>query len=106
MIERRLLPTLDLNFLGTALVISAIGCLLIYSATYFADPTLNIFRRQLLCMTIGLVLMAIFIVVDYHVLFDIAPLLYGIGMVLLAYLLADGKVHAHVESCAQLRGDV
>ena len=38
MIERRLLPTLDLNFLGTALVISAIGCLLIYSATYFADP--------------------------------------------------------------------
>jgi len=105
MIERRLLPTLDLNFLGTALVISAIGCLLIYSATYFADPTLNIFRRQLLWMTIGLVLMAIFIVVDYHVLFDIAPILYGIGMVLLAYLLAYGKVRAHVKSWIQLPGN-
>src|SRR5205814_10078906 len=39
----RVLPTLDLNFLGTALVIAAVGCMLIYSATYFSDPNLGIF---------------------------------------------------------------
>jgi rod shape determining protein RodA len=104
MMERRLLPSLDLNFLGTALVIASIGCTLIYSATYFGDPTLNILRKQLLWMAIGLVLMAIFIVVDYHVLFDIAPILYGIGMALLMYLLVYGRVRAHVKSWIQLPG--
>src|SRR5213082_928806 len=104
MMERRLLPTLDLNFLGTALVIASIGCMLIYSATYFSDPTLNIFRKQLLWMAIAVVLMAIFIVVDYHVLFDIAPILYGIGMVLLTYLLIWGKLRAHTKSWIQLPG--
>jgi rod shape determining protein RodA len=104
MIERRLLPSLDLNFLGTALVIAAIGCMLIYSATYFGDPSLNIFRKQLLWMTIALVLMAIFIVVDYHVLFDIAPILYGIGLALLTYLLIWGKLRAHTKSWIQLPG--
>ena len=104
MISRRLLPTLDLNFLGTVLVIAAVGCMLIYSATYFSDPSLSILRKQLLWMAIGFALMAVFIVVDYHVLFDIAPILYGIGMLLLAYLLVWGKVRAHVRSWIQLPG--
>ena len=104
MISRRLLPTLDLNFLGTVLVIAGIGCLLLYSATYFWDPNFNILRKQILWIAIGLVLMAIFTVVDYHVLFDIAPILYGIGLVLLAYLVAWGKVQAHVKSWIQLPG--
>jgi rod shape determining protein RodA len=104
MIERRLLPSLDLNFLGTAVVIAAIGCMLIYSATYFGDPTLYVFRKQLLWMAIALVLMAIFIVVDYHVLFDVAPMLYGIGLALLTYLLIWGKLRAHTKSWVQLPG--
>ena len=104
MISRRHLPSLDLNFLGTVLVIASIGCLLMYSATYFWDPSLNILHKQLLWLAIGLALMALFVVVDYHVLFDIAPILYGIGMVLLAYLLAWGKVRAHVKSWIQIPG--
>ena len=44
----RTFSKLDFNFLGTALVIAAVGCLLIYSATYFDDPGLGIFRKQLL----------------------------------------------------------
>lgn len=98
----RSFTTLDWNFIGTALVISAIGCVLVYSATYFSDPALNIFRKQLLWIGIGLVLMVLFIVVDYHVLFDIAPILYGIGIALLVYLLIWGKVTAHVRSWIHL----
>jgi len=94
----RALPTIDLNFLGTALTIAAVGCLLLYSATYFTDPGLSIFHRQLLWIAIGIGLMALFMFVDYHVFFDIAPILYGIGNVMLLYLLLWGRVTAHVRS--------
>jgi rod shape determining protein RodA len=94
----RSFTTLDLNFIGTALVIAAIGCMLVYSATYFSDPGLGIFKKQVLWIGIGLILMVLFIIVDYHVLFDIAPILYGTGIALLIYLLAWGKVTAHVKS--------
>lgn len=104
MIRERSLPTLDLNFIGTALVIAAVGCMLVYSATYFNDPGLGLFKKQLLWIGIGLVLMMIFIFVDYHVIFDIAPILYGIGIVLLIYLLVWGKVTANVKSWIHIGG--
>ena len=63
----RTFSKLDFNFLGTALVIAAVGCLLIYSATYFDDPGLGIFRKQLLWLAIGFVLMMFCLFVDYHV---------------------------------------
>ena len=94
----RALSLVDINFIGTALFIAAIGCLLIYSATYFTDPTLDILRKQLLWVGIGFALMIVFMVVDYHVFFEIAPFLYAIGNVLLVYLLLWGKLTAHVKS--------
>jgi rod shape determining protein RodA len=104
MIRERPLPTLDLNFIGTALVIAAVGCMLVYSATYFNDPGLGIFKKQLLWIGIGLVLMMIFIFVDYHVIFDVAPILYSIGIALLIYLLVWGKVTANVKSWIHIGG--
>ena len=98
MLRDRVLPTLDLNFLGTALVIAGIGCMLIYSATYFNDPGLGTVKKQLLWMAIGIALMVLFLAIDYHVYFDIAPILYGMGIVLLLYLLVLGKTTAHVKS--------
>jgi rod shape determining protein RodA len=98
MIRARTLSLVDINFLGTALVIAAIGCLLIYSATYFTDPGLNTLSKQLLWVGIGIGLMILFMSVDYHVFFDIAPFLYAIGNVLLVYLLLWGKVTANVKS--------
>ena len=97
-VRDRTYSTLDLNFLGTALVIATIGCLAIYSATYFSDPSLNIFRRQLLWLGIGAALMVLFVVIDYHVFFDIAPILYAIGIVMLLYLLFWGRLTANVKS--------
>jgi rod shape determining protein RodA len=100
----RAFTSLDLNFLGTALVIAATGCLLIYSATYFTDPNLGIFHRQLLWIGIGIGLMFLFAFIDYHVFFDIAPILYGIGNVMLLYLLLWGRVTAHVKSWIHIGG--
>ena len=94
----------DLNFLGTALVLSAIGLTLIYSATYFNDPGLGIVHKQILWMVIGLCLMTVFLFVDYRVLFDAAPILYAIGFVLLVYLLVWGKLTANVRSWIHIGG--
>jgi rod shape determining protein RodA len=91
-------PNVDLNFLGTAIVLAAIGCLLVYSATYYSDPSLGTATKQMMWVVIGIVLMIAFMIVDYHVLFDIAPILYGIGIVLLLYLLIFGRVTANVRS--------
>ncbi|MDQ6801940.1 MAG: rod shape-determining protein RodA [Acidobacteriota bacterium] len=98
MSRARTLSALDINFIGTAMAILAVGCLLIYSATYFSDPSLNLLRKQFLWVAIGAALMLLFMVVDYHVFFDIAPFLYGVGNVLLIYLLMWGKVTANVKS--------
>lgn len=102
MARERTFATLDLNFLGTAVVIASIGCLLLYSATYFNDPSLSIFRRQLWWLGIGMGLMAVFLVIDYHVFFDIAPILYGIGIAMLLYLLILGRTTANVKSWIHL----
>ncbi|HEX2833275.1 MAG TPA: rod shape-determining protein RodA [Thermoanaerobaculia bacterium] len=97
-------PNVDFNFLGTAIVLAAIGCLLVYSATYYSDPTLGFTKKQILWVCIGIALMAALMVVDYHVLFDIAPILYGIGVVLLIYLLVFGKLTANVKSWIHIAG--
>lgn len=88
---------IDWNLLGAALLIAAIGAMLVFSATHFSAER-PLFARQLLWIGIGLFLMIIFLWVDYHVLMDIAPLLYGIGLVLLTYVLLWGRLTRNVHS--------
>lgn len=97
-IRERSLPTLDWNFIGTAIVIAAIGVVLIYSATWFTDPNLTVVKRQMIWVAVGIALLIAFLIVDYRILFDIAPILYGIGLLLLVYLLVWGQVTANVRS--------
>jgi len=93
----RTLSRLNLNLLITALLISAVGCMLVYSAT-FNSPDAPLFKNQLLWSGIGLLLMIVFVWVDYHVLMEIAPVLYGIGIVLLVYVLIWGRFTRNVKS--------
>jgi rod shape determining protein RodA len=58
----------------------------------------------MLWVVIGLVLALIILTVDYHVLFDIAPILYGIGIILLIYLLLWGQLTANVKSWIRIGG--
>ena len=100
----RVTPNVDFNFIGTALVLATIGCLLVYSATYYSDPSLGTVKRQILWVCIGIVLMIVFMVIDYHILFDVAPILYGIGIVLLLYLMVFGRLTANVRSWIHIGG--
>src|SRR3954454_3312382 len=99
----RTISRLDLNLLTTALLIAAIGCMLVYSATYFG-PEAPLFRKQVMWTLIGIGLMVLFIAVDYHVLMEIAPFLYGVGIVLLAYLLASDRLTRNVKSWIHIGG--
>jgi rod shape determining protein RodA len=89
--------------LGTAVTIAAIGCLLVYSSTWFSKDA-PLFQKQILWVAIGIVLMAIFMLVDYRVYFDISPILYGIGLILLLYLLVWGRTTANVRSWIHIAG--
>ena len=97
-------PRVDLNFIGTAIVLAAVGCMLVYSATFFNEPGLGTFKRQILWACVGLVLALVILTIDYHILFDVAPILYAIGIVLLVYLLIWGRVTANVNSWIHIGG--
>jgi len=97
-------PHIDWNFLGTAVVLAVVGCLLVYSATFYSEPSLATFKKQVLWVCIGIALMIAFMIVDYHVLFDVAPILYGIGILLLIYLMAFGRLTANVRSWIHIGG--
>jgi rod shape determining protein RodA len=93
----RTLSRLDVNLLTTALLIAGIGCVLVYSATYFG-PDAPLFQRQVVWTSIGIVLMLAFTAIDYHVMLEISPFLYGIGLTLLVYVLVWGRLTRHVKS--------
>jgi rod shape determining protein RodA len=97
MVDSRTLSKLDLNFMGTAILLAAIGCLAVYSSTYFGKDA-PLFQRQIIWCIVGIALMLIFTFIDYHAWFDMAPILYGIFMLLLLYLVIWGKATANVKS--------
>lgn len=98
----RTVSRLDLNFIGTSIILAAIGVLAVYSATFFTTDAF--WQRQIVWALIGVALLIVFLSVDYHVFLDISMILYGVGMLLLVYLLVWGKVTANVRSWIQLGG--
>src|SRR5438132_8231458 len=71
--------------------------MLVYSATHFNQDA-PLFQKQVIWTLIGVLLMLVFIAVDYHALMEIAPVLYGIGIALLCYVLVWGRLTRHVKS--------
>ena len=94
---QRTISRLDLNLLTTALLIAATGCMLVYSATYVGHDS-PLFQKQVMWTSIGIALMVLFIIVDYHILMEISPFLYGVGIILLVYVLLYGRLTRHVRS--------
>jgi len=99
----RTVSRVNFNLLTTALIISAIGAMLVYSATH-SSPDAILFRKQILWSLIGVGLMLLFMAVDYHALIEISPFLYTFGMILLAYLLVFGRLTRNVRSWIHIGG--
>lgn len=83
-INRRYLTDFDWPLLGMALLIAAFGVLEISSAQ---PQNPGIWRRQLIGVVIGLVVLFLVTMFDYRRIVNVAPYLYGVGVVLLALVL-------------------
>jgi rod shape determining protein RodA len=103
LVSSRTISRLDLNLLGTAIVIAAIGCVLVYSATAEGRDA-QLFGRQLVWIAVGIVAMLVFTFVDYRLLLDIALPLWIVGLALLAWLLIWGQETARVKSWIHIAG--
>lgn len=82
-INRRYLTDFDWPLLLMALLIAAFGVLEISSA----EPTAGLWRRQIIGIGIGLVILFLVTMFDYRRIVNIAPYLYGVGIVLLALVM-------------------
>lgn len=67
----------------------AVGVFNLYSAT--SSTEMNLVRRQLYFLIVGAIVFVISSAIDYRVFYRMAYPLYGIGLVLLAYVLIGGK---------------
>jgi len=92
MLGRRQLRDLDTGLIVATLVLTVIGIAMIYSATY--DPNAEAFspqvQRQMLVAGIGIIFMAAVTLVSQDTLEGLAPVLYGLAVVLLVAVLMIG----------------
>ncbi len=86
MIDRRLLTHFDWPVLTLVLIISFIGVLNLYSAT-FGEVESHLYAKQILWIGIGLAFALFITVFDYRFYRDFAYIFYGISLVLLMAVL-------------------
>jgi rod shape determining protein RodA len=92
MIHNREFDSFDLRFLGLIFAILGLGVLSIYSVTHDQGGSgLPFFAKQLIWIVVGTLAFFIMLVWDYHRIARLAYPVYAIILVLLAYVLFEGK---------------
>jgi rod shape determining protein RodA len=82
----------DLVLIGCVVAVSALGCLMIFSATRGRNPDdfdTSYLAKQLLFMAVGAGVMAVVAAVDYRRYRELVPLAYG-GIILMLLLVVSG----------------
>ncbi|MCD4654144.1 rod shape-determining protein RodA [bacterium] len=87
---KRYLEHFDFLLLFLLILISALGILTIYSATYDDEPLAD-YQKQTIWVGLGCLIMIIILSVDYNVFKKYGPLFYGIILLALIYLLIRGQ---------------
>ena len=85
MLNRRLLTQFDYLLFGTALTLSLLGVLGVYSAD------VNLYVDQLVRVALGLFVCLIVVYIDYHFLLDHAFIIYGVSVLVLIGVLFWGQ---------------
>ncbi|MFA4843300.1 MAG: FtsW/RodA/SpoVE family cell cycle protein, partial [Candidatus Omnitrophota bacterium] len=83
---------LDKSLIFLVLIIFIIGVMCLYSASYNKSIELgkNFVFKQVSWMAIGLVILILFLIIDYQTIIDFGYLLYGLGLGLLLLVLVFG----------------
>ena len=93
LLDRRFWFGIDWLLVLGLLLAAGLGVAIIYSATQ-GGPTPDYYKRQILWILLGLVLMLLVLAIDYHSLLDHAELFYVAVTGLLVYLLFFGSLRA------------
>ena len=92
--DRRLIENFDWAIIWVLIGIISIGLLSIYSALYNqiqANPTHNLFIRQLMWLSVGFLVMFVSVLVDYQLLKRVSLWIYLLALLLLLAVLVAGK---------------
>lgn len=87
----RSLSNFDWILFLAILAAAAVGLAVIYSATT-GTPSAGAFHRQLIWLILGLILMGLALLIDYHTLAEFSYVFYGLALVLLLLTLFYGRV--------------
>ena len=87
----RYLNNFDWILFLAILAACSVGLAVIYSATT-GTPSSGAFHRQMIWLGLGLVLMFLALLIDYHALAEFSYVFYGLGLVLLVLTLLFGRV--------------
>jgi len=101
MIDRRLLTHFDWPLLTLVLIISSIGVLNLYSAT-FGSAESNLYARQILWIGIGLAFTLFITVFDYRFYRDLAYIFYGVSLVLLMVICVYSTINPEISRWIKL----
>ena len=79
------------GIVGIVAVIALIGLTAVYSATYTAKGPSTLFSKQLIWVAVGLMMMLLVLITDYHTVSRYAYALYAVSVVLLLLVMVMGK---------------
>jgi rod shape determining protein RodA len=96
MIDRKLLSEIDWVLVGILVLNSALGCLLIYSAS--GQTAGSPYLRQAVFILISLVALFLVLSPDYKILAAYSPSMYALGLLALAALLLWGRLISGTKS--------
>ncbi|MFQ5559120.1 MAG: FtsW/RodA/SpoVE family cell cycle protein, partial [Nitrospinota bacterium] len=102
--DRRLAKNFDWIIFILTLCISAVGIIVIYSATGSGLSPSNLYIKQIYWVCYGLLAMLLVITVDYHQVERFAYILYLIMVTLLFLVLYHGKVAGGAQRWLSLGG--
>ena len=91
MLSQRRFDNLPWGMVFLVLTISLIGIAAVYSATYTSRGPSSLFTKQLVWVSLGLIVMFLALIPDYHTVGRYAYVLYALSLVLLFLVMVMGK---------------
>jgi rod shape determining protein RodA len=91
MLSQRRFDNLPWGMVFLVFTISLIGIAAVYSATYTSRGPSSLFTKQLVWISVGLIIMFLALIPDYHTVGRYAYVLYALSLVLLFLVMVMGK---------------
>src|SRR5512142_53851 len=91
MLTKRWFAKLPWGMIGLVLGIACVGLTAVFSATYTLRGPSPLFYKQLIWISLGIVIMFLTIIPDYHTVGRYAYVLYAVSLVLLVLVMAFGR---------------